>query len=355
MLVTGHTGFKGAWLALWLHRLGAQVRGLALPPPSRPCLFEAAGVAALVPTRLGDIRDLGTVQAALTEAAPEIVLHLAAQALVRPSYGDPVGTFATNVMGTAHVLEAARLVPGVKAVVVVTSDKCYENREWPWGYRENEAMGGFDPYSASKGCAELVAASYRRSFLAGQGVAVASARAGNVIGGGDWAEDRLVPDLIRGFAAGQTVVIRNPASTRPWQHVLEPLAGYLRLAQCLVEGGPEFADAWNFGPLPGSEATAGEVATALHLRWPDSRVDLGAVPKGPHEANVLKLDSSKAMARLGWQPQLTLGQALDWTVAWYRGHAQHATAARSLTFEQILQYSKTLPEESAPSPGCTHA
>src|SRR4051812_32894796 len=247
VLITGHTGFKGAWLSLWLGELGAEVTGYALSPPSEPSLFQAAGLADRMHSTLGDVRDLSALRGAFRAARPELVLHLAAQALVRPSYDDPVTTFDTNVMGTVNVLEAARHEPSVRSVVVVTSDKCYENREWPWGYRENEAMGGHDPYSSSKGCAELVTAAYRSSFAKGR-LGIASARAGNVIGGGDWAKDRIIPDFVRAVTQGQALRVRNPGAVRPWQHVLEPLAGYLLLAEHLYSEPQRFAEAWNFGP-----------------------------------------------------------------------------------------------------------
>jgi CDP-glucose 4,6-dehydratase len=337
VLLTGHTGFKGSWLALWLHRLGAQVTGLALAPPSTPNLHDQLGLGGLVDGRIGDIRDAEWVARVVAETQPEVVLHLAAQALVRPSYSEPVATFATNVMGTVHVLEAARHTPSVRAVVVVTSDKCYENREWLWGYREHEAMGGHDPYSASKGCAELVTAAYRRSFFGG-GAAVASARAGNVIGGGDWAADRLVPDIVHGLAAGQRVHIRRPDAVRPWQHVLEPLAGYLRLAELLVRDGGVHAEGWNFGPLPGSEQPVRHIANRLAALWGGGELEFAGVVDGPHEAGLLRLDASKAQAKLGWRAKLDLDTALAWTVAWQRGWLANPAEARALTEAQIAQY-----------------
>lgn len=337
VLLTGHTGFKGSWLALWLHQLGAQVTGLALAPPSTPNLHDQLGLGGLIDGRIGDIRDAGWVARVVAETQPEVVLHLAAQALVRPSYAEPVATFATNVMGTVHVLEAARQTPSVRAVVVVTSDKCYENREWLWGYREHEAMGGHDPYSASKGCAELVTAAYRRSFFVG-GAAVASARAGNVIGGGDWAADRLVPDIVHGLAAGRRVHIRRPDAVRPWQHVLEPLAGYLRLAELLVRDGAVHAEGWNFGPLPGSEQPVRHIASRLAALWGGGELEFAQVIDGPHEAGLLRLDASKAQAKLGWRAKLDLDTALAWTVAWQRGWLANPDQARTLTEGQIAQY-----------------
>lgn len=319
VLVTGHTGFKGSWLSLWLQTMGADVSGLALPPATQPALFEAAGVAAGMRSELGDIRDLERVRQVVAEAPPEVVIHMAAQPLVRASYDDPVGTYATNVMGTVNVLEAVRAVPGVRAVVSVTTDKCYENREWPWGYRETEAMGGHDPYSSSKGCAELVTAAYRTSFFHSDDVAaLASARAGNVIGGGDWADDRLVPDILRAFERGEPVRIRNPLSTRPWQHVLEPLSGYLVLAQALVEQGRSFAEGWNFGPRDEDARPVEWIVDRMTGRWAGARAWERDEGFHPHEAGWLKLDISKAGQRLGWRPRWSLEEALDRIVGWHR-------------------------------------
>lgn len=338
VLLTGHTGFKGAWLAVWLRRMGAQVTGFALPPPSTPSLHACTGANSLSLHITGDVRDPAAVQDAFDRSRPEVVLHLAAQALVRPSFEDPVGTFATNVMGTVHVLDAARRLGGVAAIVVVTSDKAYENREWHWAYREDEAMGGFDPYSSSKGCAELVTAAYRRSYF-GTGTAVASARAGNVIGGGDWAAERIVPDCVRAFLRGEHVALRSPGATRPWQHVLEPLAGYLMLAERLATGGPGggFAEAWNFGPAEADAIPVGKLVTALATLWGEGagwRLD--DRPK-PHEAHFLKVDAAKARARLGWRPALGIAEALEWTVDWYRREAR-GEVARDLCLEQIDRY-----------------
>jgi CDP-glucose 4,6-dehydratase len=329
--VTGHTGFKGAWLCLWLRRLGAEVAGLSLNPPSRPSLFEILGLESGLLHMRGDIRDTGTVRRAVADHRPELVLHLAAQALVRPSFADPVQTFAANVMGTVNLLEACRQNDGVRAVVNITSDKCYENREWVWGYRENDPMGGHDPYSASKGCAELVAASYQRSFFAAQGPALASARAGNVIGGGDFGCDRLVPDCIRALAAGCPVAIRRPEAVRPWQHVLEPLSGYLLLAARLLEtdasGGltREFAGGWNFGPAGHNTLTVGQVAGRVVALWGGGQIVADPGPH-PHEAHFLSLDCSKAARLLGWQARWSPETALEQTVAWYRLHHQGAGA-----------------------------
>ena len=340
VLLTGHTGFKGGWLSLWLQQLGAQVQGLALAPPAGDNLFDAARVGEGMASTLGDIRDLAVVCGAMDAFRPEIVIHMAAQPLVRLSYAQPVETYATNVMGTVHVLEAVRRTPGVRVVVNVTTDKCYENREWAWGYREDEPLGGHDPYSNSKGCAELVSSAYRRSFFQQGGPALATARAGNVIGGGDWATDRLVPDILRAFEKGEPVVIRNPQSTRPWQHVLEPLSGYLVLAQCLWGDAAAFAGAWNLGPRDEDARPVQWIVERLAQLWGGEatwHLDGG---EHPHEAHFLKLDISKARARLGWQPRWHLPEALEHIVTWHR--AWHAGAdVRALCLRQIDQYTAT--------------
>lgn len=336
VLVTGHTGFKGSWLSIWLHRMGSVVRGIALPPATSPSLFDRARLAEDMDHVVADVGDLDAMRKHIGGFAPEIVLHLAAQALVRPSYEDPVGTMRTNVMGTAHVLEAVRHTPSVRAVVVVTSDKCYENREWVWGYRENEAMGGHDPYSASKGCAELVTAAFRRSFLGGK-VAVATARAGNVIGGGDWAQDRLIPDAMTAFTGKRRVVIRNPASIRPWQHVLESLSGYLTLAERLYKDGETFADGWNFGPSAKDSRSVREVIDTVVSLWGDGAGWELAQGAQPHEARTLRLDCAKAQALLGWQPRTGLDAALRWTVRWYQDFARGADA-REITLRDIAEF-----------------
>jgi CDP-glucose 4,6-dehydratase len=331
VFLTGHTGFKGAWLALWLRRLGADVTGFALEPNS-PSLSDDAGVERRITSIRGDIRDLAVLSRAVQEADPEIVLHLAAQALVRLSYHQPIETFATNVMGTAHVIEAARHAPRVRVLVSVTTDKCYENREWVWPYRETDALGGHDPYSASKACAELVASAWRRSFLSAKRpgkppLAVATARAGNVIGGGDWSLDRLVPDCVRAFAAGQTVQIRSPHATRPWQHVLEPLTGYLLLSERLWAFGAEYAEAWNFGPAMNDVQPVVRVVQRLAQAWGDDAAWHVTDGPHPHEAGSLAVDPSRARTRLGWRPRLTLQPALDWTGHWYKQHAAGTNAA----------------------------
>ncbi|BAV34023.1 CDP-glucose 4,6-dehydratase [Sulfuricaulis limicola] len=322
VFVTGHTGFKGSWLCLWLDRLGAKVTGYALPPPTNPSLFELARVAETMHSIIADVTNLPALQAAMAAAKPDIVIHMAAQSLVRYSYDNPVETFTTNVLGTVHVLDAVRRVPSVRAVVIVTSDKCYHNEEWVWGYRETSRLGGADPYSASKGCAELVVAGYQRSFFdpkANPGcAAVGSSRAGNVIGGGDWAADRLVPDIIRSLLKNQPTIIRSPQATRPWQHVLEPLHGYLMLAERLFTDGHAFASAWNFGPPEQSEKTVGWIIEQLYRLW-GVTFDWKKDPNpGPPECTFLKLDASKARAYLGWRPKLDLITTLDSIVKWSR-------------------------------------
>ena len=334
VFLTGHTGFKGGWLALWLSRLGAKVKGYALPPDTTPNLFSVVRVGEAVESEFGDIRDFAHLQRSMESFDPDILIHMAAQPLVRLSYREPVETYEVNVVGTAKVLEAARSCPKLKAIVSVTSDKCYENREWVWGYRENDPMGGYDPYSSSKGCAELVTAAYRRSFFQPKGVGLASARAGNVIGGGDWAEDRLIPDILRAFEKGQHVVVRNPSAIRPWQHVLEPLSGYLLLAEALYRQPESHAEGWNFGP---------EDCDAQPVEWIVHRmVEVWGVGAGwrlddashPHEAGYLKLDISKARARLGWTPTWRLSDALarvvDWHRAWRNGEDMQACCVNEI-------------------------
>lgn len=323
VFVTGHTGFKGSWLCLWLQRLDAKVTGYALPAPTEPSLFVMGEVASFIDSRTGDVKDLAALQAALDAAQPEIVIHMAAQSLVRYSYDHPVETFTTNVLGTVHVLEAVRHCPSVRAVVIVTSDKCYFNEEWVWGYREKDSrLGGHDPYSGSKGCAELVVTAYQNSFFepkrAPGCAAVGSARAGNVIGGGDWALDRLVPDIMRSLLKGEPTLVRNPQATRPWQHVLEPLHGYLMLAERLHAEGPAFASAWNFGPPEESERTVGWIIEQLYELWGVDFEWKRDQNPGPPESTFLKLDASKAKAHLGWRPKLSLQTTLSWIVDWTR-------------------------------------
>lgn len=342
VFLTGHTGFKGGWLALWLQRLGADVTGYALAPSTTPSLFEVARVTQGMHSIIGDVRNLDTLTDALTRSAPEVVFHLAAQPLVRASYSNPVETYTTNVMGTVHLLEAVRKTPSVRAVVIVTSDKCYENREWVWGYREDEPMGGHDPYSNSKGCAELVTAAYRSSFFNPaqyhqHGVAVASARAGNVIGGGDWSADRLIPDIVRAFAAGRPVQVRYPKAIRPWQHVLEPIGGYMHLAERLVAEGPTYGEGWNFGPHDSDAWSVEEILTHMTSAWGDGASWVRDTGNHPHEAHYLKLDCSKVRSRLGWKPSLHLGEALDWTTEWYRAFLREEPM-RALCDDQIARY-----------------
>jgi CDP-glucose 4,6-dehydratase len=340
VFITGHTGFKGSWLSLWLQSLGAQVHGLALEPPTSTNLYTVAQIATCMASHtVGDIRDLRTVQEAMQAARPDIVIHMAAQPLVRLSYAEPVETYATNVMGTVHVLESARHTSSVKAIVVVTTDKCYENREWVWGYRENEPMGGRDPYSNSKGCAELVASAYRCSFLQDQNVAVATARAGNVIGGGDWAADRLIPDILRAFEQNQPVVIRNPHATRPWQHVLEPLCGYLTLAEHLYTQGQAFAEGWNFGPQDDDAQPVQWIVENMVTNWGNGASWQQDGGGHPHEASYLKLDISKAKARLNWELRWPLATALKKITAWHQAYLA-STNMHEFTMRQIANYAQ---------------
>jgi len=332
VFLTGHTGFKGSWLALWLSALGARVSAFALAPPTSPSLWARIERSAGVSSTIGDIRDPAALAKAMAAANPEIVLHLAAQSLVRASYADPVGTYATNVLGTVHVFEAARR-HDVRAIVNVTSDKCYDNVGLERGYREDDAMGGHDPYSSSKGCAELVTSAYRASFLK----PLASARAGNVIGGGDWAVDRIVPDIVRAVASGQPVQVRNPNAVRPWQHVLEPLSGYLLLAERVWADPAQHAEGWNFGPDEAHAVPVEKLVSTIIRRWgppAEWKADRG---EHPHEAHFLRLDSAKARERLGWKPRLGLETAIEWTVDWYKKEAA-GEDARKLTLAQIERY-----------------
>lgn len=337
VLLTGHTGFKGSWLSLWLQSMGAQVSGLALAPPTTPDLFTQARVGEGMASHIVDIRDYAAVRQAMKAAQPEIVIHMAAQPLVRLSYDEPVETYATNVMGTVHVLEASRHVGTVKAIVNVTTDKCYENKEWLWGYREDEPMGGHDPYSNSKGCAELVTSAYRRSFFKQQGIAIATARAGNVIGGGDWALDRLIPDTLKAFERAQAVVIRNPHGTRPWQHVLEPLSGYLALVEKLYLEGQPWAEGWNFGPTEDDARPVQWIVERMTDKWGDNAAWILDGGHHPHEANFLKLDISKAKSRLGWHPKWNLDHALEQIITWHRAWLAKEDV-QALCLEQIRQY-----------------
>jgi len=341
VFITGHTGFKGGWLTIWLKSLGANVIGYALPATTTPNIFSIANVAdCLIENHMQDIRNLDSLKKAMLSAQPDIVLHLAAQPLVRKSYLDPVETYSTNVMGTVNLFEAIRQTQSVRAVVNITTDKCYENREWVWSYREDEAMGGYDPYSSSKGCVELVTSAYRRSFFTGSGVvALASARAGNVIGGGDWAEDRLIPDFLRSLNQKKKLVIRSPHAIRPWQHVLEPLSGYLLLAERLFLEGRKYATAWNFGPREEDAKTVQWIVEKLVSATPNASWEIDNNPQ-PHEANYLKLDSSKARAMLNWKSrwnlETTLTKIIEWHQLWQNGHDMH-----KVCLEQINAYVET--------------
>lgn len=342
VVLTGHTGFKGSWLSLWLQSLGADLVGYSLAPPTEPALFKLAAVAAGMTSVTGDVRDGDHLQRVIAQYQPEIVLHMAAQAIVRESYTHPVETYATNVMGTVHLLEAVRQVGGVRAVVCITSDKCYENREWFWGYREHEAMGGYDPYSSSKGCAELVAKAYRNSFFSKHNngdceAAIGTARAGNVIGGGDWAKDRLVPDILRSLTKGETITIRNPRAVRPWQHVLEPLHGYLTLAEHLYTDASSFTDAWNFGPFESDVKPVSWLVDQLLSLWGSNISWKQDKTSQPHEDLYLKLECSKARTKLKWEPKLDLGTTLNWIVEWMKSF-QAGADMRSMTEAQISRF-----------------
>jgi CDP-glucose 4,6-dehydratase len=343
VFVTGHTGFKGAWLCLLLKELGAEVWGYALAPPTEPSLFKLARIDELVSSTEGDVRDLNPLTSALQACAPDVVIHLAAQALVRASYREPAATYATNVMGTVHLLEGVRQAGGVRVVLNVTSDKCYRNVETLRGYQEDQPMGGHDPYSSSKGCAELVTEAYRNSYfsnpaIAAARVALASARAGNVIGGGDWAADRLIPDIVRCCALGHQVEIRNPGAIRPWQHVLEPLSGYLQLAERLWDSPVEFAQGWNFGPQESDAQPVHAIVQRITSLWGEGASWRLSGDRHPHEAKYLKLDCTKARVKLGWRPRTDLDTALQWTVEWYKDHRQGADA-RGLCQQQIRNFS----------------
>jgi len=342
VLLTGHTGFKGSWLSLWLQDAGADLIGFSLPPPTEPSLFNVAHVADGMTSHIGDIRLQDQFDRTLSEHHPEIVFHMAAQSLVRYSYDNPVETYATNVLGTVHLLDSIRRIGGVKVVVNVTSDKCYENKEWVWGYRESDSMGGFDPYSNSKGCAELVTSAFRNSFFPAHlfshhGVALASVRAGNVIGGGDWSTDRLIPDIMKSIMEKSPILIRNPHAIRPWQHVLEPLSGYLLLAEKLWEKGSEFAEGWNFGPREEDVRPVEWIAEKLTTFWGTGVPRVLSKDAHPYEAHFLKLDSSKARTRLGWYPRWSLDMALSAIVEWYRLFVKKEDM-RKKTLEQILRY-----------------
>jgi CDP-glucose 4,6-dehydratase len=343
VFLTGHTGFKGSWLSLWLANKGAVVRGFALDPASEPNLFTTAKVSSKIDDIRGDIRTPGALDEPMRSFKPEIVFHMAAQPLVRESYRDPIGTYETNAIGTARLLEAVRHTSSAKAVVCVTTDKCYENKEWLWGYRETDPLGGYDPYSNSKACAELISSAYRQSFFpldkhAEHGCGIASARAGNVIGGGDWSTDRLIPDLIRGFETNQPVLIRNPAAIRPWQHVLEPLSGYMRLAELLAgDGAVQYATAFNFGPSDDDAKPVSWIADKIKHLWGGTASWTLDEALRPHEAGYLKLDSSRARSELGWRPRLTLEQAIEWIIEWHQSFL-HRDDMEAFTLSQILRY-----------------
>jgi len=344
VFVTGHTGFKGSWLSLWLEAHGAKMVGYALPPPTKPSLFDLADCGRGITTIFGDVRDYQKLHAAMAEHRPEVVLHLAAQSVVKASYADPRETYEVNVMGTVNLLEAVRRVGGVKSVVNVTTDKVYENREWLWGYREPDTLGGHDPYSNSKACSELVTSSFRDSFFppsafAEHGVAVGSARAGNVIGGGDWTANQLIPDVIQAFGRGEAVQLRNPGSTRPWQFVLEPLKGYLMLAERLYTDGGAIAGGFNFGPADADAKPVRWMVETLATLWGGGANWSQDTAKHPHEAAFLKLDSSKAHAVLGWEPRLRVDAALNWVVEWYK-HLSRGGDVRAKTLEQIRAYDR---------------
>lgn len=342
VLITGHTGFKGSWLSLWLQKLQAEVVGFALSPSTNPSMFEIAEVAQGMTSIAGDIRNFDHVLSVIKEYKPEIIFHLAAQSLVRRSYKNPLETYSTNVMGTAHVFEAARLTQGVRVIINVTSDKCYENREWDWGYRENDALGGFDPYSNSKGCSELITSAYRNSFFNPKdykthGVNLASVRAGNVIGGGDWSEDRLISDIMRAWFTGDTLVVRSPEAIRPWQHVLEPLTGYMILAQNLWGRGPQFADSWNFGSDDDDCRPVSWIVKKTAELWGDETSWKISDNPSLHETNVLKLDCMKAKTRLNWRPKWNLETALAKTVNWFKSY-KNSQDMKLETLQQIEDY-----------------
>lgn len=344
VFLTGHTGFKGSWLSLWLQKLGAEVTGYSLDPPTKPSLFEIANVADSMFSIKGNILDANNLHRTIKKVKPEIVIHMAAQSLVENSYLEPIETYSTNIMGTVHVLEAIRKTSSVKSVIIVTSDKCYENKEWDWAYRENEPLGGYDPYSSSKACAELISSAYRSSYFNKEtyikhGVSIATVRAGNVIGGGDWAINRLVPDIINSFVHGHDLQIRNPEAIRPWQHVLEPLRGYLNLAEQLFTNGPDYAEAWNFGPNESDVKQVKWIAANMAEMWGQDAQIIKQKTNGFHEAKYLKLDNSKARASLNWKPILEIKDSLKLTIDWYKQLLQGIDAI-DITMRQIIEYEK---------------
>ncbi len=346
VMITGHSGFKGSWLSLWLKILEAKVTGYSLPPPTEPSLYDLANVSEDLTSVKGDVRDLDHLKATIKECVPEILIHMAAQSLVVDSHEDPVNTYTTNVVGTINALEAARFSDSIKVVIIITSDKCYQNQEWVWGYREHDPLGGMDPYSNSKACAELITSAYRSSYFKEpeqpyKNVSVASVRAGNVIGGGDWANNRLIPDVMKAFMKNEPVVIRNPGSIRPWQHVLEPLCGYLTLAERLWESGMEYAEGWNFGPRETDAQKVSWVVEQLAHLWGAGTKWTELPQPYPHEAHYLKLDCSKSRQRLGWAPQLDLNESLEWVVKWYQSF-NNSQDIREITISQILKYQSLL-------------
>jgi CDP-glucose 4,6-dehydratase len=339
VFLTGHTGFKGSWLSLWLQSMGAEVKGYSLEPPTAPSLFVEAKVGENMESEIGDIRSLAVLKNSMVSFSPDVLIHMAAQPLVRLSYAEPIDTYSINVMGTVNVLEAARSCKNLKAIVSVTTDKCYENKEWAWGYRENEPMGGHDPYSSSKGCAELVTAAYRSSFFnTADTASLATARAGNVIGGGDWADDRLIPDILKAFEKSKSVIVRNPLSTRPWQHVLEPLSGYLVLAEQLYKKGNEFAEAWNFGPKEEDCKPVNWILDQMVATWGAGASWELDKNNNPHEAGFLKLDCSKAAHKLKWQPQWNLQETLQLIIEWHQIYT-NGNDVKAQCLKEIKKYS----------------
>ncbi len=339
ILITGHTGFKGAWLSLWLQELNAEICGIALEPNTQPNLFSLASVAKNMQNHIADIRDFENIKKIIHDFKPEIIIHMAAQPLVRYSYQNPIETYSTNVMGTVHVLEAAKTCESIKAIVNVTTDKCYENKEWAWGYRENETLGGFDPYSNSKACSELVTSAYRNSFYQKLNIGLASARAGNVIGGGDWSQDRLIADIMKSIVDEKPVVIRNPHAIRPWQHVLEPLSGYLLLVEKLFNLPEKYAEAWNFGPYAHDAVTVENIVKKIFSNWPDKNAGYAIKqdPENLHEAHFLTLDITKAMTELNWKPRLNSNETIAWVTDWYQAWIKKEDM-HEFTVKQIKQY-----------------
>jgi CDP-glucose 4,6-dehydratase len=344
VFLTGHTGFKGSWLSLWLSSLGAQVKGYALNPPTSPSLFDEAEVGKVINSQIGDIRDQEVLHESMVSFNPDVLIHMAAQPLVRYSYDAPIETYEVNVIGTAKVLEVSRSCSNLKAIVNITTDKCYENDGRSQGYKENDPMGGYDPYSSSKGCAELVTSAYRRSFLKDQGIGLASVRSGNVIGGGDWADDRLIPDILRSFEKGEPVVIRNPKATRPWQHVLEPLSGYLILAEKLYKNQKEYAEGWNFGSSEKDVKPVSWIMDKMISEWPDSSWELDQ-NSNPHEADFLKLDISKAKSKLGWKPVWELSHTLEKIISWHKSWLDKEDM-QTICLAEIEEYTKDMNNES---------